>query len=1770
MCGAILLRAENSLPLPLSLPLPSISMETGAVAVNSEGIDKEMEKDKVTCEEEVQDPSLEGNRIESLEGNHVESLEGNHIESLEGKHIESLEGKMVDLLIAEVEDSFRTLSLSTLRTDSTDIKDDDVVVCASSHPFTAPYTSCGRIDIPPKWRGAQVNFHASCSTPSKLASLNFFKTKAEYDADTPSYSFFGKPSDDTSTFKPFVLTDATCLYYRFGAMSGSDRSIIGVKSDDGNIFTDPVDDSFSIAEENSSTDIGLGEDDSLFNLFNEPEPDDPEGKSKCVTATSTHGVKAGLWFYEVTVIRCDEAEGLEQLAKKNVIGITSTFADASVDGEDSVNSAECSVSLTIAGAVVIRKKLHREIFEGRAVDSGLGGWTEGDVIGCLFEVIPSSSANEKAKTALALSSIDSLSKCHVTPNGTITADSVQINVWFHRNGIWSKCTKISSLVGQNIESCRSIFTIRGVTKLCPNFGESDFAYPPVQGSVEHIPDGFDVEVACDPKVGKESGTVSNGAMKIEKVGGREGQTVAVEKEDIVVTADGVEMSEDTVEEEVKEENTQGSKDENGEVESYPEQIIATSSNDGELSGDFLPSVSNNQSGILPGFQYPWLPMLARAVEEEDHPNAWGYHFEVRPLLNLKLRVSREFTLVWSLKNDESEAASVTRSKELFIWRPKKPSNYVTLGDMVTLSNHPPIGAVVAEKKLCVPPLSFIKVIGIKPLDLMIWRPVAPKGFVALGDIATKFLSTPQPLHECCYCVPIWATTDCDIGRNAFSSKKGSPDSKTYTFSLWNSRNLLGTFFGSPYEVARMTSAVSKTNLCDGVPKKAFGLKYDTLNALSGEWVHEEDVRSSKSLLWATSVLNYLLDNQSTRKRTLTAPLFSSVVDYIRSAGASGPLQAVPLLIRLVRLAYAENVELCMDSIKGLCNSILLKALNMVKISSSAPLSGALVRLVDLVVEVQTIEIAAVAVRQGRGVRSTSSSDYFVNIPQAALAKHSVECCEEDKEEKGDISEAFTTPGLTFPAEQRKKIEEIEEEEEVEGTMTGACSDDWWDRSCISKEDVMEAQIIKDEKLDVLFSNEHISRKLRQIINFLNALVTGPCQPNTAINSTSMHPSDNIPSYPRMLIAQVWQRHVSTCFIEESQHPYTERKMRKKVFFPGAEKLTVTFDRRSCVGSGAKIFLHSKGTTLEYSGSFGEDIELHGGIVFSGCELIIEFKECSLKNSSIEMKSEDTKVSVIENIICTDGKDTKIILSGKDITSPNVIESHERIGEVSHTVAPLTAIDESLNGTQEAFTVEELKMPFETEDECEDRVVNLLGDWGWGLIIQASGPLYRLRSVSAVVPHTIHTKGVGGEVGVGVGGEVSDTAAQTVRKGDGSEVDVESKQRDESLSTHSVIASACASACATSTALAENVLHTGNILLRASVPAQVSHSTEPAVAGSPASQHFSLDSAALQALTPDDVIDSEAVPSDDIPASTPTDCSGDPDSPNACRNTVRGGRNNNREEDEQFSVFRPRTRRGRERGEVWGWRREMRAAGGDTRTETDRPLPSPRMDRSGHRVGTETATTATTMPIASASAIVAAAATAPAVNAPHTHSAGPSSTALSAGAVNPFASSSSTLSSSSFPASTECQTTPSLPSTPPPLGSPTNCATPGCRSKVPTDIDLNDIESKATEDTVYPLAYSKSSATDELTSIEKYVNNNDRMLFAAATYGALIAEGELSVPHSVEMSITISRDNPLGNIYPHGLDLIKSVNGTSVELNMACAIIYAITFSYTCRSTDDGK
>ena len=254
------------------------------------------------------------------------------------------------------------------------------------------------------------------------------------------------------------------------------------------------------------------------------------------------------------------------------------------------------------------------------------------------------------------------------------------------------------------------------------------------------------------------------------------------------------------------------------------------------------------------------------------------------------------------------------------------------------------------------------------MGLSIWRAVPPPGYVALGDVVLKTTSATAspPPTDVCYCVPDWAARESALGGKIYGAKKGGGESKNFNISLWASRSGLGLFFGSPHELRRSpTGAVDQV---DGVPETIFALKSRGVHAaLTGEWADEIDVLTRPSLSWSIGLLNFLLDNNSTRGRALSATMFCAVVTYIRSAAAAAPLQAVPLLIRMIRMAQETALELPMHLIEGLCKAILLKAVSKSQAGpgdrsdreqrerdKAMPLSDALVGLVDLVVETHTV------------------------------------------------------------------------------------------------------------------------------------------------------------------------------------------------------------------------------------------------------------------------------------------------------------------------------------------------------------------------------------------------------------------------------------------------------------------------------------------------------------------------------------------------------------------------------------------------------------------------------------------------------------------------------------------------------------------------------------------------------------------------------------------------------------------------------------------------
>jgi hypothetical protein len=92
----------------------------------------------------------------------------------------------------------------------------------------------------------------------------------------------------------------------------------------------------------------------------------------------------------------------------------------------------------------------------------------------------------------------------------------------------------------------------------------------------------------------------------------------------------------------------------------------------------------------------------------------------------------------------------------------------------------------------------------------------------------------------------------------------------------------------------------------------------------------------------------------------------------------------------------------------------------------------------------------------------------------------------------------------------------------------------------------------------------------------------------------------------------------------------------------------------------------------------------------------------------------------------------------------------------------------------------------------------------------------------------------------------------------------------------------------------------------------------------------------------------------------------------------------------------------------------------------------------------------------------------------------------------------------------------------------------------------------------------------LSLLEKYMNDTERVLKTVAAHGCLIAEGELSIPHSKEMEITISRKNPKGATFSLGLNLVKSVKGNNLELNTVFGVIYVATFTHSVKTKDNGE
>ena len=374
----------------------------------------------------------------------------------------SLERKIVDILVKDVESSLLLLSQSavvpvrgkgesTLAAIEQDEAAGEEIICASPHPFIAPCSATGRIDIPEHWKGAWVTFHPKSVTPSPHATLKFFDSKAAFEKDKPVHAFHGPPdasttkndSDpliqtSTTAFKSFVLTRNKHIYYRFDAAVGSDRAMLGFVPQAG------------VVHEKSSGSITLGD---------AKEADKREPKRATVVLSDCPGLSEGTWFFEVTVKDIegvlsttvdDGTSSSTEFCRVGVIASELTKSLASSLSSTFLGDNDCSLSVSSSGWVLdsfcTTGSSSEAAAEGHSMtttterfrEEKLGEWMSGDVIGCLFE--------------------PSAEHCQV---------------WFAKNGKWAapKSRNYRPVPGLSHVAWVPAFCLAGKATFTVNFGE---------------------------------------------------------------------------------------------------------------------------------------------------------------------------------------------------------------------------------------------------------------------------------------------------------------------------------------------------------------------------------------------------------------------------------------------------------------------------------------------------------------------------------------------------------------------------------------------------------------------------------------------------------------------------------------------------------------------------------------------------------------------------------------------------------------------------------------------------------------------------------------------------------------------------------------------------------------------------------------------------------------------------------------------------------------------------------------------------------------------------------------------------------------------------------------------------------------------------------------------------------------------------------------------------------------------------------------------------
>jgi hypothetical protein len=609
---------------------------------------------------------------------------------------------------------------------------------------------------------------------------------------------------------------------------------------------------------------------------------------------------------------------------------------------------------------------------------------------------------------------------------------------------------------------------------------------------------------------------------------------------------------------------------------------------------------------------PWKAFNESIGDEKLIEAAWGYDFVVKPVLNLNMQLHRDFELIWQPKTDENSGSKNDMTKKIWVWRAKSNKDYMSMADIITTSPFPPRRALLVDKNQCKPPKSLSLVWFSSKYNLAVWRLNPPDGFVAVGDVVSQSQSSPS--SQGFLCLPKWAVKKCDVSESVVIVRKVGEGKTSTNASIWKADHGLGYFYGSPYEKRSSDAPKSSDFKFNGIPTDAYVITANIESLVLAEWKKESDIITIPSLTWSLQVLQCLISSEKWKHTVINDNVFKSLIHYLRASTAASPLEVIPTLILMVRQANKENISLSFNEMKSLSTAILKTAVDIIQKQKKTEISKALMRLVDLVVEIQIVFV----VESGIKDRITISKNILkgkskLNIPDPFEPFKSIEPIEqeESKEENYAIEEKESEDNKTAVVEVKESNRK------------------WWDRQGMDYSLLKFHRLMKKENLVNLTDghSEAILMKLKQVLKFLYAInpSTVPIRASSSSSSSSTAEKETNNnnsmlqrSFPKLMTSKIWYENISLAhFIQSNHHPYREKKnILQKYSFPGSNNLCIYFDRRCSLNKGDKIIFTS-GTNSYTLAAPISDNQLKKGIEFTSHEFTFSFEKYQPTSEEIE-------------------------------------------------------------------------------------------------------------------------------------------------------------------------------------------------------------------------------------------------------------------------------------------------------------------------------------------------------------------------------------------------------------------------------------------------------------------------------------------------------------------------------------------------------------------------